>query len=984
LPSTHAQRSGHWRCGLFIALAVLVTWIAPPTVRADDVADEADVQFRLGSAEYHDGNFELALSYFLASNRLARNKNVLFNIARCYEQLQRFPEAYRYYSGALENEKDASAIAILKQALSGISNRVALLAITTDPPGARIYLDRKDLGERGLAPQTIALPARSYRVIAELEGYEDATSAPVGLKIGARPEVALVLRKIVGTLSVTGVEGAAVRLDADNTPELCRTPCDVQTAPGQHLVILSKPGARTSRSTVLVKAGESSRFVAELEVETGSLVVEADEAGAAIDVDGVAQGFTPAVLKLPAGRHHVVISRRGFRAVARDVLVRENQQQTLQVELFSSDLVEAASRVIEPVESAPASVSIIGSQELRAMRYPTVFEALRGTRGVFVGDDRLYQTLGFRGFNRLGSYGNRVLVTLDGTPMNDDWIWSSYVGFDLRTDLDDIDHIEIVRGPGSVLYGTSAFSGVVNLVTRASEVPTSNEAGISLAADGAARVRARVTRHLGASAGFWTSLAAGKSAGQDFFFPEYAADGPPNVAGVARGIDGAKFGTWAGRVWWGGLALNWSLHHHTKQQPTGQYDTLFGDGRTYSADTRGLVELRFEQAIGAAITSLTRVTGNVYDYTGDYARSPEDEGVENNSYRSFWAVAEQRFVITPLSAISLSIGAEGQVHPDAAGEGSTETAGRYIDVDQSFSLGAVYGSLELRPFSWLELSAGGRLDYYSTFGSSFNPRLALIAQPWPGGNLKLMAGKAFKAPSVYEVSYTYIGQLPNPALQPENIYSAEVELSQRLTPTLTLTLAAYANYIEDLISLENADPSPDGTENTQFRNTDTPVGALGAELEVRRDWKEGWMLSASYSFQQSRYLASDGLRALTGFERSADLREVPNSPQHLASFKGALPLFGRALTFMNRLSFEGPRFDRNDADDAGVLQTQVASSLSWDIVLSGQVARWGVSYSFGVYNAFDSRGRYPVSDELRQLSIPMLGRSLLAAATLTY
>lgn len=961
-----------------------MAWAAPPSARADDVADEADTQFRLGTVEYQAQNFELALSHFLASNRLARNKNVLFNIARCYEQLQRFPEAHRYYSRALENETDRAAVASLRQALERIADRVALLAVVTDPPGARVYLDRKDLGERGQAPQTIALPARSYRVIAELDGYEDAASEPVQLRIGARREVALKLQRIVGLISITGVEGAAVRLDADNTPELCRTPCDLQASPGQHIVILSKPEYRTSRNLVLVQAREVSALAAEMVAETGGLVVEADVSGAAIEVDGVAQGFTPGILALPAGPHRIVVSLRGFRSVERDVVIVANQQQRMQLELFSSELVEAASRVIEPVESAPASVSIISSQELRAMRYPTLFEALRGTRGVFVADDRLYQTLGFRGFNRLGSYGNRVLVTIDGTPMNDDWIWSSYVGFDLRTDLEDIDHIEVVRGPGSVLYGTSAFSGVVNLVTRASEVPNSNEIGVSLAADGVARARARVTRHFGPRSGLWASVAGGQSAGQDFFFPEYVADGPPEVAGNARGIDGARFATFAGRAWWRDLALTWSLHHHTKQQPTGQYDTLFGDGRTFSADTRAFLEGRFEHQLGKAITSLTRLTGNVYLYYGDYVRSPEDEGIENNSYRSIWAGAEQRFVITPFSALSISLGAEGQVHPDAEGDGSTETAGQYINVNQSFSLAAGYGSLDVRPFNGLKLSAGGRLDYYSTFGSSFNPRLALIAEPWTGANLKLMGSKAFKAPSVYESSYTYIGQLPNPELTPEDIYSAEVELSQRLGPRVTVTAAAYANYIENLISLENADPSLDGTENTQFRNTDTPVGSLGLEIEARRDWKDGWMVAASYSLQRSRYLGSDGVEALLNLERSSDFREVPNSPNHLASFKGAVPLLGRALTLMNRLSFEGPRFDRNDATDSEVLQTRLAPSLSWDVVVSGKVARWDLNYSLGVYNAFDSRGRYPVSDELRQVSIPMLGRSLLAAANLTF
>ena len=114
--------------------------------RADDVADEADLMFTLGAERYQAGDYPHALAYFLASNRLARNRNVLFNIARCYEQLKQFPEAHRYYSRALEGEPDTAAVARINEALTRISPHIAVLQIVSDPPGARIYLDRKDLG----------------------------------------------------------------------------------------------------------------------------------------------------------------------------------------------------------------------------------------------------------------------------------------------------------------------------------------------------------------------------------------------------------------------------------------------------------------------------------------------------------------------------------------------------------------------------------------------------------------------------------------------------------------------------------------------------------------------------------------------------------------------------------------------------------------------------------------------------------------------
>ena len=82
---------------------------SPARRRADDLADEADLQFQLGAERYRDGDYRGALEHFLASNRLVPNRNVGFNIARSYEKLKQYPEAFRYYTQALEGENDPQA-----------------------------------------------------------------------------------------------------------------------------------------------------------------------------------------------------------------------------------------------------------------------------------------------------------------------------------------------------------------------------------------------------------------------------------------------------------------------------------------------------------------------------------------------------------------------------------------------------------------------------------------------------------------------------------------------------------------------------------------------------------------------------------------------------------------------------------------------------------------------------------------------------------
>ncbi len=83
---------------LFVLLGIA------PRAHADDVVDQADLEFSLGAEAYQRADYRGALEHFLISNRLVANKNVLFNIARSYEQLRSYPEAFRYYSTASEGE----------------------------------------------------------------------------------------------------------------------------------------------------------------------------------------------------------------------------------------------------------------------------------------------------------------------------------------------------------------------------------------------------------------------------------------------------------------------------------------------------------------------------------------------------------------------------------------------------------------------------------------------------------------------------------------------------------------------------------------------------------------------------------------------------------------------------------------------------------------------------------------------------------------
>ncbi len=969
------------RRSLHRALALALATLSARPALADDLADEADLQFELGAAAYRERNFLTALEHFLASNRLVANRNVVYNVARAYEQLTRYADAHRYYTQALDGETDATARESIRQALARIAPYVAVLQVTTEPAGATIYIDRRDLGPRGAAPRALAFQPGRYRVIAELPGYEPATSEPVDLRIGQVAPVSLRLTRILGTLRVEGeLPGAQVRVDDERGEVACVTPCEVQVPPGRRRVFVSAEGYQTAVEEVEVAARATATARPRLAPLTGSLLVSADERDALVEVDGRAMGFTPAVVNVQVGARRVRISLPGFRSVERAVTVRTGAQERVEVALARVEEVSAASRAAESVEDAPGSVTVISSQELRAMAYPTVAEAIRGVRGVYLSDDRTYESAGFRGFGRPGDYGNRVLVLLDGHPTNDSWINSSYIGYDARVDLDDVERIEVVRGPGSVLYGTGAFSGVINVVTRGRGASNAVDVGASTNQYGVARARVG-GRYRSGDAGFWVSASGATGRGRDFYFPELVTPAmgmTPAMDGYSRNADGFLAGTLTGRAWWRDLTLQWLVHSRDKHIPTGEYDTVLGSPRTDLVDTRGLLELRYEPRFGEHFQLLTRAFGNYYGYRSRLANTNDIDEDTLERFDGWWVGAEARAVWTPLGALRLTVGGEFQAHLEARQmSGDAANPGRELSRNSPYQVAAGYIMADGSPASWFRYSAGARLDWYSTFGTSVNPRVALIFRPYARGNLKVMGGTAFRAPSIYELYYTSSTQAVSENLRPERIYSGEVEFSHRLTTTWTALVSAYGNYITDLIALRNVTRGM--MDLDQYQNSDAPVLTVGAEAELRREWRQGWMLSAAYAFQRSSYVGS----------ASQSLRAVPNSPEHLFSVRASAPVVPGVFVATTRLTFEGPRWDRNDrpSDPA---QGRTDPGLVWDIVASGRAERWGLRYAVGVYNVFDWRYAAPVSSEFTRNGRPGLtsveqnGRTFLASVGVEY
>ncbi len=942
---------------------------------ATNLAVEADLHFQRAIELYRQGSYHQALEHLLVSNRLAPNKNVVFNIARCFERIRNYNEAYRYYSDYVAIETEPERLESAQEALTRIKPQVALLRVESTPPGAKVYINRRELGSRGVTPRALALPPGEYVVLIERKGYETKKVQDVKLERGKETELMFTLNQIQGQLGITGTpRGAEIRVDSESAPIAGTVPTQLLLTPGPHIIFIRVPGQKEHvQRLVTVRAKE--RTTIELALRFGALKIQTEKPGARVSIDGEFAGTTPLDLAgVRAGTRKIRITRAGTRPYIRRVDIRTGQTSEVNARLRAIHEVTAASRITESAEDAPASVTLISGEEIRAFGYQTLWDALGGTRGFFQGNDRSFTFVGLRGYLLPDTFGNRYLVQFDGHVLNDDWIGASSNGFELRQDLADVEQIEIVRGPGSVLYGTNAFFGAINLVMRDADTMLSPH--VSIRTDGASHAQARLgaSFRLSKDAGFYLSMTGTLAQGEDLYFPEFDNG---TTDGLARGLDGTRSGMVSLRAWVGELSLQLGYNLYRKSDPTASFGTIFGSDRTFNDERRGYAELRFTPKTGDTIKLFFRAYGDLYQFRGffDYAPPAAGEtrgGPVRDLWKGLWGGSEVRAVLKPTPWLRLTLGTEAKTHFQAEMK-SSDTLNTYVDEEPEISVFSGYALARSQVPDWLTVSLGVRFDHFKTpgfkneKGSAVSPRLAFIFRPTQKDTIKLIGGTAFRAPSPNESLSSDGSRSIKPAedLKPERILTVEAEGIHRFSEEWSVVGSLYFNEIRNLID-GNQVPGQPGL--FQLDNQDTRIHTLGAELELRREWRDGWLLTSSYSFQRTR--VGDLLKDRND---AGELTHVSSAPAHMFAFKGAMPLIREWLQLASRLRIEAARRDRTNSLTETVLL--------WDIILTGEIEDMHLRYGFGVRNLFDRQYGYPGGSNLTQLSIPQPRRSFYVQVT---
>lgn len=302
-----------------LLLAALVGWIAPPATNAfaDDAA-AARFHDQRARAHFAAREYEDAIREFFLVQRISPNARNVFNIATCFQLLGRHAEAFQMFTEYLAGqEDDEGRRARAREAIAQLAPEVARLAVTTDPPDARIYVDRPEHGAYARAPGVVAVEPGEHTVFVELDGYRGA-EATVTAERGRETEVTLTLEARTGELRVLSeVEGQAqVRTPAGEVAAQGSTPLSAQLIPGPYEIVVTADGYEAYRGLAEVREAESVEHTASLAVlpETrGQLTVTANQPGALVTIDDTPAGFTPLVLEdIEVGVRSVSVGRDGL------------------------------------------------------------------------------------------------------------------------------------------------------------------------------------------------------------------------------------------------------------------------------------------------------------------------------------------------------------------------------------------------------------------------------------------------------------------------------------------------------------------------------------------------------------------------------------------------------------------------------------------------------------------------------------------------
>jgi len=536
-----------------------------------------------------------------------------------------------------------------------------------------------------------------------------------------------------------------------------------------------------------------------------NVLLDGSEMGAATDADGMY-----VIENVPAGSHTVTVTYIGYNDDSRSVSLGDGETAMVDFRLAESAveiggvLVYGASRKLERITEAPAAVSVIPEVELK--RYsatgqaPLLFDSEPGIDLVQNGMSDF--NLNTRGFN--SSLNRRVLVLVDNrqpaTAFLGNQEWNG-----LSKPLEDLGRIEMIRGPGSALYGANAYTGVVNITTPSPRELVGSRASFSAGEKNSVGTDFRTAEVIGnwsykfnvgfkqsgtwsQSRNFGSSLIASNEDVE-----EYSALSPEAVP-----VDDSKL-----RNYYGSARLDYDFNNNS-----------------YMSFEAGMAQAENE----IAVTGLGRVqitesfrpfwrtayTGENFFFQADYTGRTTGGPVHQRSLSSGASFEED----------SDTYNMQAQTNFDILDDNVRFVAGisqRFQSVDTRETLTpddyfdnqtGVYGQVDIKLGEKLSLVGAARIDRSTLHDTEFSPKAAIVFSPSKSHSFRGTVNRAFQTPNYSELF------LRAPAGLPVNLAPLEAGIEA---------------------AIENQQGLPPGSVDLPLNFGVTPVLALGNEdLEVEK------------------------------------------------------------------------------------------------------------------------------------------------------
>ena len=547
-----------------------------------------------------------------------------------------------------------------------------------------------------------------------------------------------------------------------------------------------------------------------------------------------------------------------------------------------NEVVVTGTRSETDVRHLPMTVSVVGRPQLEASQQTSVlpvlnsqvpgfFSTSRGVMGygVATGASGQMSLRGIGGPAQAGLPTTGLLVLIDGHPQ-----YMGLMGHPIADAYQTMmaERVEVLRGPASVLYGSNAMGGVINIVTRKMQ-EDGIRTNINIGAGSYGSVQTEVTNRI--RKGRFSSTVTASYNRTDGHRADMAFE---QYGGYAKlGYDFTD--NW--KVWGD---VNVTRFNATNPGSV-MKPYIDNDQRITRGMTSFALENHYEKTSGAL--------SFFYNWGDHWINDGYQPGGEPLQYR--FNSNDQMLGVSWYQSIQLFQGNRLTVGADYfhfGGEAWNQFFDGHRETSADKSLNEVAGYVDFRQdiAAWLTLDAGARVDYHSQTGTEFIPQVGLAFHLPENAEIKAMASKGFRNPTIREM---YMFPPQNPDLKPEKLWNYELSFSQRLMDNrLSYGLNVFYINGENLIIRL---PNPNGSG--MLNQNSGEIENWGAEANVGYQFNPVWSVMANYSwlhmenpvlaspehklyggvnFRKGRWSASTGIQYVKGLYTDLDAATKEN------------------------------------------------------------------------------------------------------------